>query len=260
MDGISRALGESVPVALGGETYLLAPITLGIFGICENRILLRRKTPIEAAGPLLVTTSDPVLRQRIVEKTRAELKANPLLRIVTSGEMISWLDSQEGIYLTAWLCLRENHPAEFGTFSITRERYDAASEQERLDFLKARNHVSGLSELCTLDWPQEEDMVPAAALERKKKIEGQIYRRANWRLNFRKIVTEGFGGMDLDSVRRLTIYQWRMLTSDEKSLTVSDICTGKKRTGAQQLIHIGRDGTGLKEFEEAMRGYRREGS
>jgi hypothetical protein len=261
VDALSRAIGAGAPVVLDGRTYMLAPLTLEKFGFCENAILMRRLTPMDLIEPTLATMKDPALRKEIAAVAEKELRGKPMLRIVTSSEMEAWLHSGDGARLTCWLCLRNNHPTRCEMLEDAVAIYEAATSREQADFLKVRNHVSGLSLLCELDWPREEDFLPPEVMERRRRAEAaRGYRRANWRLNFRKIIGDGLGGIGWDDIRGMTLYQWRLLASEEKTLeTVRDVGAAPGRPDGQKIIRIGNDGSGLKEFEEAMKGHRRGG-
>ncbi len=260
MDGVSRAIGAGTPVWLGGEMYFLAPMTLGVIGAIENYILLRRMTPFESIEPIYRATQDATIRQRLVDNANAELKADPLKRIVRQEDFHSFIDTDEGIVLTAWLCFRDTEPEAFKRFGKFQEVWRSATQDEKVAFIKARNHISGLSMLCLLDWPQEADKIPAHVLAKRKKIASDTYQRANWRLNFNRIA-KGYTGMTFEDLRQMTLYQVRMICVKEDELEQADVVTvtaadAKKNEprAKQKLIFIGRDGSGVDEFVRASQG------
>lgn len=253
MDGLSRAIGAGAPVSLAGELYLLAPMTLGVIGAVENAMLLKRETPAESIRELVRATKDRRLRDHMIENARRELEADPLRRIVTHDQFQEYIDTDDGIVFTGWLCLRETERETFARIGAVRDAWNRSSEDEKIEFIKARNHSSGISLLCSLDWPDEKKMIPADVIarrdERRKK---QGYHRSNWRLNFNRI-GRNFNGMTLADLRSMTLYQYRMMCVDEKDLEQRPIKEIKpdeagKTVRKQQIVTIGKGGPSIDEL------------
>ncbi len=255
MDGLSRAIGAGAPVSLAGETYMLAPMTLEVIGIVENYLLLKRATPSELIGDLLETIQDGKTRQHLLANAAREFANDPLRRIVTNDEFQKYIDTDAGVELTAWLCLRDTEREAFARLGAVRQAIKESSEDEVTEFIKTRNHVSGISQLCLLDWPREEDKIPAAALERRRRRRDQEgYHRANWRLNFNRIA-KGFTAVTFDDIKHMTLYQYRMMCVDEKELTQRETVEVDRKdfdkVVKQKIVHIG--GRGSPSAEELVR-------
>lgn len=201
---------------LAGETYLLSPLTLGMIGAIENWIILQRTMPHDSIRGMLLASPSEDLQKKLTDRANKELRADYLLRVATSWQFQEFLGSEQGIVMSSWMCLRGNHPDVFPTMTATKELLLKCTTEERLNLARARDLASGLGYLCEADWESEDGMVRPHILAKRKAERAKYYQPMPWRKNIRTLIAEG--SIAPEAIRDMTLYQFRILTVEEKEL------------------------------------------
>lgn len=202
MDGISRCLSSPVPFAVGAVHGLFRPLTLARLGQCEAFLLSKRKTVLDSVEQSVAAIDmHPASAAKLLEKVYAEVKADKAIRYVTYKEMHEWLNSYQGCYYTAWLCLRKDFP-QFATVASSREFFAKTDKDFIASFLAARHKSSGTDAISTMEWPANDSGLPDKFIP--------------WRRIFRSLAMEyGWGPK---KVGKLTLWSLQVYTADEKNL------------------------------------------
>jgi hypothetical protein len=211
MDGVCRPLGCPATITFGGRLGLVRPLTLWKIGLCEQHILGRRRTPLDAARDVLEMLDPSAdVAHKIVAKAHAEMRdpANKAERYVTSQHFQAWLDTPEGRWFTGWLCLRKSFPA-FSTPEGSREEFWKADADWIDAFSAARDRASGTDVLSNLEWPDSG---------------GGVQKFMPWKRIFRYAASEyGFTKRDVGA---WTLWDLQLYTCEEEKLGGTRKLTG----------------------------------
>lgn len=205
MEGLARAIGAGIPVALAGATYLLAPLTLGCFGIIEQLLLSRRETPIDLAVRMCERLKNrPEAQEIVLARAHKDMRRNRVINQVRQDVALDFIASTEGLELTAWLCLRKHHLALFETLEKSNRIVRAATEEEIKRFVRVRDQISSMHWFSIADWmsvaEDEEEDGP------KKKPSNRLPPWQQWM----KRVMEEYPGLSKAQVEDWTLDQVRV--------------------------------------------------
>lgn len=153
MDGLSRAMAAGVDVCLAGRDWWLLPLTLARLGTCENHLLARRKTPLDrllGALPHLGGTP-PDAQEYFLRRAYNETFASSAIGRIACKDLLAWLDTDEGIAFSAWLCLRSDTGRRLTLPRIGRI-LKRSTKEEIAELRWRRNMLSGLDLFTLLDW------------------------------------------------------------------------------------------------------------
>ena len=206
MDGLCRVAGCPVPVRILGRTYLANPLTLRDWGACENYLLTRPARPLRKLFLSLESMAAfPDDARALYERFRRQAHITKWLRVVPAKALRAWSGTDEGVYVTAWLCLRQYRRWE--CLEAVRAAVRRMARDEVLDLVLARDVASGTDLLSETDWP---DAIDKFAHMRKEPPPAPAF--VPWKNVFRNALEGAF--QPFDAVAGLTLYQVRLLTAD----------------------------------------------
>lgn len=208
MDGLFRCASEPVLFRAAGRLVPLRPLTLGVLASCEAYVMANRPNPaddVEEYADRLGLSAE----QRDVMRWKAydELKADKTLRFVTVSELNDWLATVEGVVHRAYWGLKDSGLKQFATPEAAEKSVTAAEPGWVAKLLKTSNMISGLDLMASMDWPDAD--------EDERKEPGK-YKPMGWRRLYRKFAEAYF--WDKDTVNKLTLYDLKTYTCDEKIL------------------------------------------
>lgn len=245
MDGLGRAIGAGSSVTLGESTYLMSPLTLGMIGTIENHLVAERVYSIDRIAELGRMMNDADLINAQMERAKRDLRKDRTSRIVTVGDLQDYLGEMSGVFFSAWLCLRPNHPRLFETLEDAQAIVTEASNEQIANFVRHRDIASGLHLISNLDWPEARSGRRNDDPFLKKK-----YRPIPWKSIFRKLAEAR--NFSKHEIYDLTLYEFNVHTADEADLggiRRFDVEDGLPHATKQKIVHIGKDGKGLKEWQ-----------
>ncbi len=196
-------------MTVGGRTYFLRPLTLADLGAIEFHLLAARGNPVErvqAAMPDLA--GDPEAARHLMALATDDLRRDRAHRYVRAGDLLAWIDTQDGIAYTAWLLLRAIYPADFGRLDQAAAVFGAATEAEREEFRRRRDLISGLDATAAADWPTRDEL---------SEVETHRPTWIPWKQWARSLIAE-FMGWTLPHLAGLTLYQARLMQAGEREL------------------------------------------
>jgi hypothetical protein len=206
MNGLARACGSPAPWSIKGRDVLVRPLTLGLVGVVENWILLRRPCPPFEVEPLASALDARGAHHRaggIRERAFKSFKDRRDLRTVTPEQLLGFLHTPTGAALSAWLCVR---PRLRKTVAGWAKLFFADQDAAR-SFVRARDMASGMDLLAHLDWR------PAPKPPAGKKAHEQ--RPVPWRVRLLEFA-KGWN-CPVQMIRGWTLYQLQAYLSDEKA-------------------------------------------
>lgn len=234
MNGICRALGCGVPCTLAGSTYLLSPLTLGAIGVCEQLLLSRRQTPMDIAARICDRVRDSKAKAAAIARARLDMRRDRTTNRVKHETMMAWIDSDEGTVLTAWLCLRKEHPARFELLEQAAAVIEKATEAEKKRFRELRDQVSGMHWFSLVEWQGKESARgrPEDGRDRDDEEESPSKRVPTWRQWVQTIQDEF--GYPLSEIREWTMDNAKAALAPRK----------KTKKGKRERDDDGGDGEG----------------
>lgn len=140
MDGISRMAAGSVCVRSGSSWLNVRPLTLGDIASCESKILIDDRNPIEDAKEAFDRAG--IRCKALIERAIDECRKRKELRVVPASHFHHWLYTPAGISYSLFLCVDE----------FPDPSHAAAKATD--DLVRARDIVSSLDDLSSLDWPE----------------------------------------------------------------------------------------------------------
>jgi hypothetical protein len=202
MDGIGKVVAACAPVPIAGRTYLLAPLTLARIGAVEQHLLDLRRHPVDMIEPALAAAGDGVLARLLYLEAYEEIEANKLHRLIPFDDFRAWIDTADGVAMTAWLCLPGG---PFPALEDAEAWVMRASRAEIKRVIRVRDLVSGFDLLSRLDWPLQPDSGGDAA-----------GRFIPWKKLFRVLIDEHHWTPAM--IGELTLYQVKLLRAREVEL------------------------------------------
>lgn len=195
MDSVSRAVGSSLPVWIGGRLRLVRPLTLAMFGSMELYLLDSRRDMAD-----IVMTEFGRWDYQAVELLRFAIDADQQRpHYIPSDELNGYLDTPEGLTMALWLMTRDTEPSwDWDAISELLR----GEESEQRSVLKSVRLVSALDEMADKDWM------------RIAEDQGSATDRMNWKHLVRKLC-EVYFGMTPNDIGQMTIYQVRCLSLSE---------------------------------------------
>jgi hypothetical protein len=152
VDGVGRMMGGNY-IRLAGVAALMRATTLRHIAICENWLLSNKPNLADAVteGALRIGTEE--LARRVRERAIGDIKRDRSLRVITADRLQDWLESIDGLSLTAWLSLRGRHPLAANGFEEIKSHF-RTHRDEAVEFKLRRDVCSGMDLLGHLDWPE----------------------------------------------------------------------------------------------------------
>ena len=140
-NGLNRAAGSPVSIEIGGQTYIMEPLTLRDFGTLEAEYLKNKPNPLKQVAEAKEFLNDEDFQVLLTQAYRDAMEVNK----ATSEEIAQWLDTPAGISFSAWISMRKNHP------ELSREEVDdllGTLNQQQLEHIaEQRDVASGTDEL-----------------------------------------------------------------------------------------------------------------
>jgi hypothetical protein len=155
MEGLARPAGSWVSVKIEEGPYKgewkLGGMQLDDYGVVEQELLKRQRTPLEALDKAAEKVKNPKLLQMIARLAYNDLKKNEQDYKIPVQDVYDWLDSVEGLIFTAWLCFGKNHPGF--TMEQAKGIMNALGQQQ---FKRLRDQASGTDERGNATGPTQE--------------------------------------------------------------------------------------------------------
>lgn len=204
MDGLCRVAGGRVDVTLCRRFFWLRPLTLGDLCIAEYWLLARRQTPVEKAEEQFRNLPHlAAARQELLDRAEWEMRTDRSYRLVTAGELMEWLFSDDGLKFIMFRCLERREGRSYFTDPAKCDKlWRRLTPAEVAEFRRRVSMISGFDLMAKMDWSGRGGE-PNKRPHSWRKLYRSFAERFHW---------------DADQVDRLTLYQLKVYTAEESSL------------------------------------------